>query len=141
VSTDGFPSNGAHFQLFASTAADEVRWRLLSGNNRELGRSVRTYPGSVAAQASIDALVLGLGQVVPVVSRQVNGAWRWVGKLDEEIVVMGPRLFDRRIACVGAFARFVEYAPRARAFGLAVVSTARRRQLATVLDFRERHLT
>ena len=91
-----------------------MRWRLLSGNNRDAGRSVPSF-------ADIESCILGIKEVLarvdtlePAIVPALGGrGWRWRLALDGVPVVAAPHAFDRRVRCSEACTRFVTLAPRA----------------------------
>jgi hypothetical protein len=105
--------HGLHFHLYSSPTSGGVRWRLLGGNNRELGRGMLAYPDAEACRAGLAKTIAELDKLVAAVMRVDHSHWGWrlrAGTLD---VVGSGHPFDRRPRCEEACARFVELAPRA----------------------------
>ena len=90
---------GCHLQLFASTPTSDVRWRLLSGNNREIARCVDSYPDAESCRIAVKELQASIEDLLPVV-RQTE-AHRWVWQLSDQdgVVVASAHHFDRLIRC------------------------------------------
>jgi len=60
------PASGFHFQLYAPAVGPAVKWRLLSGNNRDMGRGVLTYRGAAACSAGIVEILRRLDELDPI---------------------------------------------------------------------------
>jgi hypothetical protein len=105
--------HGLHFHLYSSPTSGGVRWRLLGGNNRELGRGMLAYEDAEACRVGLARTLTELPTLVPAVMRVDHSHWGWrlrAGSLD---VVGSGHPFDRRPRCEEACARFVELAPHA----------------------------
>lgn len=96
------------------TSVGLIAWRLLGGNNHELGRGARLFPDVAAAwadlqevQARIDVLNLRL---VPDPS-QVR--WRWRFTLDGEDVAVSARGYLRQRECQANADNFSAALPKA----------------------------
>ncbi len=105
--------HGLHFHLYSSPSSGGVRWRLLGGNNRELGRSCLAYPDVELCRAGLARTLLELPTLVPAVMRVDHSHWGWRLRADTLDVVGSGHAFDRRPRCEEACARFVELAPHA----------------------------
>jgi hypothetical protein len=103
-----------HFQVYAGLRGQPVRWRLLSGNNRDAGRSVQSFADLEDCMSSIKEVLARLDALEPAIVPAADGrGWRWRLSLDGVPVVAAPHAFDRRIRCSEACARFVHLAPLA----------------------------
>jgi hypothetical protein len=103
-----------HFQVYAGLRGQPVRWRLLSGNNRDAGRSVQSFADLEDCMSSIKEVLARLDALEPAIVPAADGrGWRWRLSLDGVPVVAAPHAFDRRIRCAEACARFVHLAPLA----------------------------
>ena len=98
---------GAHVQLFTTLATAHVRWRLLSGNNRELGRGAVLYPDTDAAIMAIEQSRILLAQFQCQVRRVVGGHWRWELLSANVPHIESGRQFDRQIRCEQGLAQFM----------------------------------
>jgi hypothetical protein len=122
---DGEPGR-PHFQLYTPALSNEVWWRLLSANNRDLGRSVSSHPDTDACIASLNALLLGLDTLEPLVRRRHSTEWRWQLCADGDPVIDGAHGYDRQIRCEQAARQFVRHAATA-VVSPTLVMTGRRR--------------
>jgi hypothetical protein len=123
----GQPHGGqAHFQLFAAQAQSAVRWRLLSGNNRDLGRSVESYPDAASCLVAIKELVVMLDVLQPQVRRRGPNQWQWALLIDTRAVVSGAHAYDRQVRCDQAVRQFLEHAATGHVGETLTVSGARR---------------
>ena len=96
----------AHVQLFTLRPGPEIHWRLLGGNNREVGRGAERYADVEAAIVAIKHIQLRVADLVPQVGRATPNQWRWTLSLDGTIVVASGHAFDRQIRCEQALAQF-----------------------------------
>ena len=72
-------------------------WRLLSGNNRELGRSARVFPDPAMCRADVDLVRKQGRRLVPLVTSDVsNGMWTWRVELRGTTVALAARLYFRQ---------------------------------------------
>ena len=55
-----------------------VRWRLLAGNNRELGRGLTAYPDVETCRAGLERTLLEPPSLVPAVMRVDHCHWGWL---------------------------------------------------------------
>jgi hypothetical protein len=110
----GDQSAGLYFQTYAPTGRrGSVRWRLLSGNNRDMGRGALDYP-------DLESCVLGLKEIVhriDALEKKIMPAgdnrWQWQMLLDDEVVAVSGHAFDRRVRCEMSSTRFMQLAPLA----------------------------
>jgi uncharacterized protein YegP (UPF0339 family) len=115
----------AHFQLYAASPMEPVRWRLLAANNRELGRSVTLYDSEASARSGIEALIGMLDALVPQVRRSANG-WVWALSAADQPIVESPSALDRRNRAATAHTRFLEAAAVAWVSPSVMLSSSRR---------------
>lgn len=91
-----------------------LSWRLIGGNNRELGRSPVPLPNAAVCLETIDRLRAGCSRLVPVVQAGVDGrGWRWVTLLDGSVLAASGRAYPRARECRYAVQRFLAAVPRA----------------------------
>jgi hypothetical protein len=116
----------AHFQLFGADSRGSIKWRLLSGNNRELGRSADGYPDAELCQLAVKSFAESIDDLVPQVRRRANSGWGWVLLDDDRPVVSSGHPYDRQVRCEQALGTFCELARNARTGTVVVLSGARR---------------
>lgn len=94
-----------------------VYWRLLSANNRELGRSAGTFPDLDSCVAAVRELVDGIGSAAPSISsvRERTGTWSWRLTLGERAVATAGRPYLRHRECTYNLAHFLAAVPDALA--------------------------
>lgn len=119
-------SGPAHFQLFGADSRGHIKWRLLSGNNRELGRSTLAYPDAELCQLAIKSFVETIDDLAPQVRRRGATGWAWMLLQDDEPVVSSGHPYDRQVRCEQALATFCDLARTAWTGTVVVVSGARR---------------
>lgn len=120
----------AHFQLYSAVADGPVRWRLLSRNNRELGRGGIDF-GTVEDCALAIKQLRADVHAYDVSWRRIGHQWTWALVNDGvETVVAGNR-YDRRVRCEQSLQQFVVLAPCASVGLTLMVSTNRRWPVGT----------
>jgi hypothetical protein len=121
----GVQSSALHFQLYRQGLAAPVRWRVLSANNRDMGRGARDFPDEDACVAGIAYFLAHLDGLVVSLSRTPENRWafRLIGP--DELVATSGHAFDRRTRCERAAARFIELVPDAEIRrGVAVLTSS-----------------
>ena len=73
-------------------------WRLLGGNNRELGRSARVHAAE-AVIAEIDRVQSAFDRLSIVVSKTQTGKWYWAASDGGERLAMSARTYGRQREC------------------------------------------
>ncbi len=116
----------AHFQLFAVTSTSPIKWRLLSGNNRELGRAVDAYPDVESCLVAVKQFVESLDDLTGLVRRRDGDGWAWWLASEGGTVVTCGRSYDRQIRCEQALLNFRQLAASADASSGLVVTASRR---------------
>jgi hypothetical protein len=101
-------SPGCHVQLFARTSSDPVRWRLLSGNNREIGRGAESFVDAETCRVAVKELQAAVDSLEPSIRRDLGHRWVWHLALDDRSVATSAHGFDRLIRCERAVAQFRE---------------------------------
>lgn len=115
-----------HVQLFTRTADAPVRWRLLSGNNRETGRGAETFPDVETCRVGIKDLQTTIDELDASVRRTSANAWVWQLLLEGRTVAVSGRSFDRQIRCEQGLAHFLQHIRDAEIGSTLMVSDARR---------------
>ena len=118
--------NTGHVQLFSQSEGSPIRWRLLSGNNRETGRGVDTYPDVESCRVGIKDLQATLDDLDASVRRTSANQWAWQLLRDGHFVAVSGRSFDRLIRCEQGLAHFLEHIRDAEIGAVLMVSGARR---------------
>lgn len=113
-------------QLYAATAAAPVRWRLLSGNNREVGRGAGEYRDAETCRLAVKELQSGVGDLEPVVRRATTTTWTWQVVRSDELIALSGRSFDRLIRCEQSLTHFLSRLADAELGETVMVSQARR---------------
>jgi hypothetical protein len=96
------------------TRATGVSWRLLGGNNRELGRSAQVFSGLEACHLSALDVQQRVSMATPELrSEAATGRWTWQLRLDGEPVAIAGRAYLRLRECQYNLAQFIAFAPAA----------------------------
>lgn len=102
----------ADLPLSAVHGARTAGWRLLGGNNRELGRSARAYP----ADSVVDEIhrVQGASDRLSIVaSKTQSGKWYWAASDGGERMAMSARTYGRQRECLYNAEQFLRALPLA----------------------------
>jgi uncharacterized protein YegP (UPF0339 family) len=126
-----------HFQMYGPAETDAVRWRLLSGNNRDMGRGVLVYRDPEACRAGIAEILRRIDELEPAFVPESNNSWRWALRYRGEPIVMSGHPYDRKVRCREGYTHFLEHAPDASVKPVVVISSARRWTNGAVIDLRE----
>jgi hypothetical protein len=118
---------GLQVRMYSVSAIGGVRWRLLGGNNRELGRGALEYPDGETCRVDVVRILHEAKALDAVVLRADPSRWTWRLRRDGVDVVMAAHAFHRRSQCGDAMARFVELAHTATVTATVTVLGARRR--------------
>jgi hypothetical protein len=105
--------HGLHVQIYARGSLAPLRWRLVGGNNRDLGRGTTDFPDEESCLVGIKEVVKNLEHLVPGLVRATGNRWSWRLSLAAEVVVVSGHSFDRRRRCEDGWVRFVELMPTA----------------------------
>jgi hypothetical protein len=117
---------GGHIQLFSRIATGPVRWRLLSGNNRETGRSADSFPDVETCRIAVKDVQNTLDDLQPSVRRTNSNEWAWQLTRNGQLVVVSGRGFDRLIRCEQGLEQFLRTVRDAEIGAPLMVSHARR---------------
>jgi hypothetical protein len=91
-----------------------ITWRLLSGNNRDLGRAAAPYPDAASCLAAVRDLQHSLAaSVASVASPDGRARWTWRISVDARDVAVSSRQYQRRVQAEAACASFVALAAEA----------------------------
>ena len=99
-------------------AAVSVVWRLVGGNNRELGRGPAPFPGHAACYEAIERLKRLIDRATPIVAvGRSTSAWGWRLEVEGERIAMAGRSYLRQRECQYSLAHFIAAVPSARISG------------------------
>lgn len=93
--------------------ATGVSWRLLGGNNRELGRSAQVFGGLEACHLSALDVQQRVSLAIPELRSEASGRWTWLLRLDGEPAAVAGRAYLRLRECQYNLAQFIAFAPAA----------------------------
>lgn len=94
--------------MYASDASAPIQWRLLGGNNRELGRGTGTFVDEEGCLLGIKHLKNVISDLEVSLRRNDAGAWGWLLCLGGVSVATSGCRYDRQIRCRQGQAQFVE---------------------------------
>lgn len=115
-----------HVQLFATTSDGPVRWRLLSGNNRELGRGLGLFGDPEECRVAVKDLQCELGQLMSRIRPAPVNQWVWELRRAGVPVAASGHSFDRLVRCERGLAQFTERMADAPIAQSLMISEARR---------------
>jgi hypothetical protein len=118
--------NAGHIQLFSATPNSPVRWRLLSGNNRDAGRGTESYPDAESCRIGVKQLQAAISELEPSLRRTALNEWVWQVSLRGQVVAVSGRGFDRLIRCEQGLRQFVLHIRDAEIGSTLMVTNARR---------------
>ncbi|MDQ1719345.1 MAG: hypothetical protein QOE89_3298, partial [Pseudonocardiales bacterium] len=117
---------GPHFQLYAAGPGEPVNWRLLSGNNRDLGRGQAACETAEECRTALSELLSELSDCQGVVRPGAPNRWMWALRLRGVVVAVSGHDYDRQIRCERARSQFMVYAPTAPVDAVVMFTSARR---------------
>jgi hypothetical protein len=89
-------------------------WRLVGGNNREIGRSPRTFPSFHDCYQAVRDLQHQLPRAVLVLRHDDReNRWAWRAHVDDVSVATSGRLYQRHRECQSNAKQFFELLPEA----------------------------
>lgn len=92
-----------------------IRWRLIAGNRRDIGRSAQLFADVEAGLAAVAALREGLHRATSRLELELESTrWRWQLLVDEEVVAASTRAYARRVECQISLQQFVALIPDVR---------------------------
>jgi hypothetical protein len=117
---------GYHIQMFSQTTSDPVRWRLLSGNNREIGRGAIVHADAETCRVAIKEVQAGVEEMEGRLRRVRPSAWIWELLRGGELIAFAGHPFDRMIRCRQGLQQFTDQVVEAPVAPVLIVSGARR---------------
>jgi hypothetical protein len=97
----------AHVQLFTTLTSAHIGWRLLSGNNREIGRGANAFPDVECAVVAIKQSQLLVAAFEPRIRRIATSHWRWELLSADVPHIASGHSFDRQIRCEQGLEQFL----------------------------------
>lgn len=95
-----------------------LSWRLLATNNRDLGRAPGGYPDTEACRVAIQELQGAVHRAEPVTVRSGPSSWGWRLMIDDRVVAVASRAYQRRIQAEQAARVVLNLIPAAELAGL-----------------------
>lgn len=87
-----------------------IAWRLLSGNNRDLGRAATWFPDEQSCAAAILLLRERVGGAERIAERVNRMAWHWQVRTEGFVLARSSRAYPRQIQTEASCAMFVDLA-------------------------------
>jgi hypothetical protein len=113
------PRVGLHSTHPVVSGGPCVAWRLVGGNNHELGRSLDGYADLEACVSAVRRLQREVANVEPTVAAEDGTAqWRWSLLLGDEVVATSSRWYRREREGEYNLAQFLTAVPVAGAAGV-----------------------
>jgi hypothetical protein len=110
---DGVPAAPVDVQEERSTA---ICWRLLSPNNRQLGRSADVFDSLAGCVHAVELFLVGLKDAEPLVTRHmVPVRWTWRMLEGNHVVAMSGRWFEAERQAIRTMDKFLTSAELASA--------------------------
>jgi hypothetical protein len=117
---------GCHIQLYARTQNSSVNWRLLSGNNREIGRGAEHFADAEACRIAVKNLQVVVDSLHELVRQTEAHRWIWQLRGVDGLVAGSPNGYDRLIRCNRGLEQFRAALPYAEVGNTVMISETRR---------------
>jgi hypothetical protein len=114
VSTPEWPTVDDPFAVRNRPDGGWFSWRLLSGNNREIGRGASAYETELGCLAAITRSQVRAELCVALVGARPTGQWWWHLELDGERIAVAGRVYQRQRECRYNLGQFLLALPVAR---------------------------
>jgi hypothetical protein len=112
-------------------SGDWYGWRLMGANNRELGRSARSYPSYPGARRAVWYLQQHANRLVrTTLVDPATGRWGWRLDLDDKAVAVSGRWYERDHDSRVGMDKFVTLIPDAELADGVVTMHDRRRSVS-----------
>ena len=112
-------------QLFVRSDT-AVGWRLLSGNNREAGRSAVWFSDEISCRTTLTELRSEVTLLRGAVRRTPPNRWSWDAHYGDRLVALAGHSFDRMIRCQQSLETFVQRLASAEVAAIVADCGARR---------------
>jgi hypothetical protein len=99
ISTPEWPTAEDPFAVLNRPDGDWFSWRLLSGNNRELGRGACAYQTPVGCLAAVTRIQTRSELCTSIVGVRPPGQWWWQLELEGERIAVAGRGYQRQREC------------------------------------------
>ena len=115
---------GLYFQLYVQGSKGPVRWRLLNGNRRDMGRGAAGFADEESCRVAIKEMLAHLDQMQASLLPSAGHRWDFRLSYQGQVIVVSGHGFDRRNRCEQAARRFLKLASAAEIRGgVTVLST------------------
>jgi hypothetical protein len=100
-------SGAFQVQCFVRSPSSGVGWRLLSGNNRVVGRAAAAFVDEQACREAVDTLKSRMSELSHHIRRVPGNLWSWEARHHDVIVAVAGHPFDRMIRCEQSVTSFL----------------------------------
>jgi hypothetical protein len=109
------PEDGAEQSHELHVAAPSpICWRLLSPNNRQLGRSAEEFGDLTSCRRAVEEFVIGLDESEPLLTRRTGPVrWTWRVLQGNVLVAISGRSFETKRQAARTLDNFLSSAPLA----------------------------
>lgn len=108
------PSGGRYEPALPKERGGLVGWRMIGGNNREVGRCPHPSESAAEAYRVVHAAQLAVRQQEARMLCDAVAGWFWHISLDGEWLAVSSRGYQRQRECVFSLEQFLEFFPTAR---------------------------
>ena len=112
------PVAAARFRILQHRSDQQVSWRLLATNNRDLGRAPVAYADAATCRAAVHWLQQHSDRLRITIVRAGPSSWSWRIAAGETVVALSSRDYQRRIQAEHAAGIALELIPAADLVGL-----------------------
>ena len=98
-----------HVQLYGTDPNSPVRWRLLSANNRDMGRGAGLFNYDEECRLAVKQLQADAAELAARTRRVGPSKWEWEIVLRDAAVATAGRSFDRQIRCEQSWSQFLAH--------------------------------
>jgi hypothetical protein len=113
-SSPDWPTAEDPFAVLNRPDGEWFTWRLLSGNNRELGRGASAYETELGCLAAITRLQTRSEVSTSSIGVRSSGQWWWQLELDGERIAVAGRVYQRQRECRYNLDQFLLALPEAQ---------------------------
>jgi hypothetical protein len=99
ISSPEWPTAEDPFAVLNRPDGEWYSWRLLSGNNRELGRGACAYQTEIGCRAAVTRIQVRSELCTSTVGVRPAGQWWWQLELDGERMAVAGRGYQRQREC------------------------------------------